>query len=405
MFIKLTNQEFIKKSIDIFGPNIFDYEKTNYLRTRSEVCITCKQHGDFNQTPKNHLSGINGCKQCQKEKIDKKWTNEKIIESIKNISKNGISCGSKNKTLYKIAKKRFSSWSNACKMAGVVSNKDRPIYEFCTIPGCANKVRSQRCKWCEMHYGRNRRHGDPDKLILCQYTVDVTLYDTWTEENAWLLGLLWTDGYMYENSVGVKLKDIQLIETAKIALNTNISIKTAIWKNKKYKFFSIASKPLAERLKQIGMHPSKTFTIEYPKELPQELFGHFMRGVIDGDGTIYLGRKRNRQTERCQASFVTASLKFAKQMMEQLTLRNIKYSLSVRKEYLKNGNKNKSWTGNDIYNIIICNLDSLRKLYEIMYPKYDLPCLHRKRDEFHKFYTTPRIKCGRPRSSTNIEHD
>lgn len=33
--------------------------------------------------------------------------------------------------------------------------------EPCTIPGCELPRRSLKSEWCEMHYGRNRRNGDP----------------------------------------------------------------------------------------------------------------------------------------------------------------------------------------------------------------------------------------------------
>lgn len=41
----------------------YDYAETNYINTHSKVKIGCKIHGNFLQTPLNHLRGA-GCKQC-----------------------------------------------------------------------------------------------------------------------------------------------------------------------------------------------------------------------------------------------------------------------------------------------------------------------------------------------------
>lgn len=56
------NQKFIEMSNKIHN-NKYYYEKTIYNGSHSKVIITCKEHGDFNQIPTNHLSG-KGCGKC-----------------------------------------------------------------------------------------------------------------------------------------------------------------------------------------------------------------------------------------------------------------------------------------------------------------------------------------------------
>lgn len=60
---KYTNAEFIEKSILIHG-NKYNYDKVNYINTNTKVIINCLIHGDFEQTPTNHMSG-QGCKKCK----------------------------------------------------------------------------------------------------------------------------------------------------------------------------------------------------------------------------------------------------------------------------------------------------------------------------------------------------
>ena len=59
---KMSNLEFIKMSNDIHL-NKYLYEKVNYTNCETKVEITCKKHGSFNQTPYRHLKG-DGCSKC-----------------------------------------------------------------------------------------------------------------------------------------------------------------------------------------------------------------------------------------------------------------------------------------------------------------------------------------------------
>jgi len=58
--------------------DLFDYSKVKYESTRKQVIIICKTHGEFKQTPNDHLSGY-GCLKCGKgnySKISIKWLEE-----------------------------------------------------------------------------------------------------------------------------------------------------------------------------------------------------------------------------------------------------------------------------------------------------------------------------------------
>jgi len=55
-------EEFIEKAILVHGDR-YDYSKVVYVKNRLNVTITCPTHGDFEQTPNSHLSG-KGCQVC-----------------------------------------------------------------------------------------------------------------------------------------------------------------------------------------------------------------------------------------------------------------------------------------------------------------------------------------------------
>ena len=57
-----TKEGFIKKAHE-FHKDKYDYSNVNYVNNRTKVCIICPKHGEFWQTPSSHLRG-NGCSKC-----------------------------------------------------------------------------------------------------------------------------------------------------------------------------------------------------------------------------------------------------------------------------------------------------------------------------------------------------
>lgn len=76
---------FIEKAMSVHNDK-YDYSKTNYINTKTKVCIICPEHGEFWQTPSTHLSG-GGCWKCGLQRISnvRKYTTEKFIEKAKKI--------------------------------------------------------------------------------------------------------------------------------------------------------------------------------------------------------------------------------------------------------------------------------------------------------------------------------
>jgi len=62
---KRTDEEFIKLSKEKYGDK-FNYDDVDYLNKSTKVTINCKEHGDFNVTPRTHLgkSEFGGCPGC-----------------------------------------------------------------------------------------------------------------------------------------------------------------------------------------------------------------------------------------------------------------------------------------------------------------------------------------------------
>lgn len=60
--LKIDTDEFIKRA-KLKHSNKYDYSSTVYINSKTNIIITCKEHGDFIQVPSNHLCG-NGCPKC-----------------------------------------------------------------------------------------------------------------------------------------------------------------------------------------------------------------------------------------------------------------------------------------------------------------------------------------------------
>ena len=62
---RMNKKEFIYKANKIHS-NKYIYDSVEYFNAQTKITITCKKHGDFQQTPNNHLYGEHGCPNCGK---------------------------------------------------------------------------------------------------------------------------------------------------------------------------------------------------------------------------------------------------------------------------------------------------------------------------------------------------
>ena len=78
-----TIEEILARAKEVHG-NKYDYSKSIYDKYHNNMIITCTKHGDFNQTPANHLNGA-GCKDCAKELSSnkQKYSTQDFIKKAK----------------------------------------------------------------------------------------------------------------------------------------------------------------------------------------------------------------------------------------------------------------------------------------------------------------------------------
>ena len=72
---KKTKEEFIKDARKVHGDK-YDYSKVEYDGAHKKVCIICPKHGEFEQTPHDHLAR-KGCPKCGIENRSENRTSTK----------------------------------------------------------------------------------------------------------------------------------------------------------------------------------------------------------------------------------------------------------------------------------------------------------------------------------------
>lgn len=78
--VKLNTEKFIEKSLKVHN-NYYDYSLVEYKNNKIKVLIICREHGQFEQTPNNHLLG-QGCPKCD---FSAKLNTNDFIERCKKI--------------------------------------------------------------------------------------------------------------------------------------------------------------------------------------------------------------------------------------------------------------------------------------------------------------------------------
>ena len=81
---RLTLDSFLERAMEVHGKK-YDYSKVEYVNNSTKVCIICPEHGEFWQTPQNHLKG-SGCTLCFRKK--NLSTNSDFIKKAQSVHLN-----------------------------------------------------------------------------------------------------------------------------------------------------------------------------------------------------------------------------------------------------------------------------------------------------------------------------
>lgn len=151
-------------------------------------------------------------------------------------------------------------------------------------------------------------------------SVNVSFFDLWSAESAYVLGYIWSDGCIRtERGTPSGLdficteEDSHILSDIAAAMKSTATVRVnpaRSWIETKGKYagrmyhskssvrLSVSSTVIAEKLiRDHGLAPRKSKAdLPFPTNIPDHLFHHFARGVFDGDGSISVRTDHNRVT-------------------------------------------------------------------------------------------------------------
>lgn len=178
-----------------------------------------------------------------------------------------------------------------------------------------------------------------------------------TEDKAYFLGFLYADGYNNEktNSVSLRIniKDLAILETFKTYLKTDKKIGN--YPRNRAVDLTISCFKLSKDLTTLGCVKAKTGKLKFPTEeqVPTHLLNHFIRGLFDGDGCIYISPKISTNCRFAIAGLRTFLFDVQTRLMENCSLNRIE--ISIKKENNLHGS------------LAYCGRKQIRKIREFLY--------------------------------------
>jgi len=175
--------------------------------------------------------------------------------------------------------------------------------------------------------------GQRRPVVYQKVEVNKHFFNSWSQDMAYVLGIIYTDGNlqapkpmdaakhdysrMARLSIGQKEPEMLIKVLALMNCNAKLHYK----KRKYYKnttagelyYISICDNEIYHDLTKLGLKPKKSTDLNFPA-IPEGYMRHFIRGCWDGDGSVYLERKKRRLV----ASYVSGSLVFIRGLARAL---------------------------------------------------------------------------------------
>lgn len=193
-----------------------------------------------------------------------------------------------------------------------------------------------------------------------------------TEIKAYSLGLWMADGNVSKN---LRVASISLTESDSYLLNNiakhiflsdfyltrrgEVSLKGKeghLYVSSPALRLNVCSKTFCQNLIKWGCVPKKSLTLRWPEGLPENMYGHFLRGYFDGDGTIC--KEGNRSSMISSDIFCASMARFLQKL-------GIESRIVVRGKVSQIEFKKKATV----------------QMYDLMYTGHTI-CLERKRERF-----------------------
>ena len=293
----------------------FTKEEDNLLRkyystkTKNELQQMFNNHSWHSVM--NHAKQVLGLSRKEQRVPNQKIWTEKDDQRIQTLLEEGLSCN-------KVAEHlnvSFSQLMRRLSKLGTTANKIKkndwtPEEEQILLNHFQNAPKEyilrllpdknwlQLSKYARNHFSLKRHVKD---VKYCNYQ----LFDTWTEASAYILGFIMADGnvHLAEKSsqrnvlqINVVIDDADVIYKIQKALQfegkllyvpgKTVNSKAGEYNQRPQVKICITNRYLIEQAIAKGIPAKdKTFTASYPITIPENMHRHFIRGLVDGDGS------------------------------------------------------------------------------------------------------------------------
>ncbi len=230
-------------------------------------------------------------------------------------------------------------------------------------------------------YHKAYRLGIHREVKPLKYKINENFFSDWSKGLSYFLGFFMADGHIdYKKcsaSIKIQERDGYILDKFLGLLQYNSPIRYYDG----YPSLRINNKIIVKRLINLGCKPGNSINNKYPKSIPDKYFFHFLRGYIDGDGSIYICRSKRSK----QKNVLRVSIFGSKEFLKTLIIK-ISYFLHKRIAY----KIRPSHPHSDILYTVTLNGKLARMLCGKMYHKCDDLYLKRKREKFneHLLYLT-----------------
>ena len=263
--------------------------------------------------------------------------------------------------------KKFLSYNAARKLLNQLDIKSQRQYYSLNktkynLPGHPSEVYKKHWKgWGDFLYTGN--------TIGCyrKYNVNQKFFTKWSHDMAYVFGLVFADGYIWKKGIIITLHQDDKILLKKIAekiINSG-DLPLFFEPNKRCYTLRINSGNLAKSIiKKLNGKTQKYSRNNLPF-VPKKYFADFMRGLWDGDGTIF----HNKKGKDYRSSLCSSHLNFLKQIFELLKKRKIVLGGNINKIVQKKGSMvvgNKLKKDSIVYFLRFAPNDT-RRLRDFMY--------------------------------------
>jgi len=297
----------------------YGYTFKNMWSRRYQCCVKC------GRTDRRHL-GRGLCERCYQKSVEKHHKPENQVR------------GKAGKILTKsfLENEYYENRRSLSDIASYASCSRQYVYkkmkEHGIIPRTKRASRILALEKGKVSFNRINDNGVMETITLQRNKVDGNFFKKWSDEMAYVAGVIYTDGSLRPGilrdpscsdtlRVGrltVSQKEPELLN--KILALMDCDAKLLFRKRQTFDtgaagelyYFHINNDEIYDDLLKIGLSPAKSYKIKFP-EIPEIFVRHFIRGCWDGDGSVYLEKKSNT----IRASFVSGSFGFIEGMLRQ----------------------------------------------------------------------------------------